>query len=56
MKTLVKRLTISLEDGDKERIEQRLKRDYPKIKTVSGLVRAALDEFLGEKKQNSAGM
>jgi Arc/MetJ-type ribon-helix-helix transcriptional regulator len=50
------RVTVRIEDSEMAKIEQRIKQDYPKIKTVSGLVRAALDEFLGtENKQDKVG-
>lgn len=44
------RVTVRLEDGEKDKIEARIKAEYPKIKTVSGLVRIALDEFLSKSK------
>jgi len=40
------RLCISLKDGDRAKIEARVKRDYPRIKNVSQLARLALSEFL----------
>lgn len=38
---------ISLEE--KKRIELRVKKEYPKLRNVSELVRAALTEFLQEE-------
>ena len=40
------RVKVRLEDGEKDKINARIKAEYPKIKTVSGLVRVALNEFL----------
>lgn len=45
------RVTVRLEDGEKCKIEARIKQEYPKIKTVSGLVRVALKEFLTKSDQ-----
>lgn len=44
------RITLWLENNEKSRIEARIKQEYPKIKTVSGLVRAALAEFLAKNQ------
>jgi len=40
------RITVRLDSKDKDSIEQRIKRDYPKLKNISDVVRAALTEFL----------
>jgi hypothetical protein len=49
------RVTVRIEKSEMTKIEQRIKQEYPKIKTVSGVVRLALDEFLGSEKKQ-AGM
>jgi Arc/MetJ-type ribon-helix-helix transcriptional regulator len=46
------RVTVRLEDGEKDKIEARIKAEYPKIKNVSELVRAALDSFLDKKSEH----
>ena len=40
------RVTVRLENKEILKIEAGIKQEYPKIKTVSGLVRAAIDSFL----------
>jgi Arc/MetJ-type ribon-helix-helix transcriptional regulator len=47
------RITIQIDPTQKQEIESFVKNEYPRVKTISEVVRAALDEFL-EKKQ--AGM
>lgn len=42
------RITIQLGQNEREKIEQRVKREYPKIKNISELVRTALDTYLQE--------
>jgi len=42
------RISFRIEPIEKERIEAVIKRDYPKIKTVSAVVRKALEEFLAK--------
>lgn len=45
------RVTVRLENQEILKIEARIKQEYPKIKTVSGLVRTALNEFLSKSNQ-----
>lgn len=40
------RITVCLEEDDRTKIETCIKQEYPRIKTVSGLVRVALEDFL----------
>jgi len=42
------RITIRIEDADKQKIDAYIKREYPKVKTVSEAVRVALRNFLQE--------
>jgi hypothetical protein len=42
------RITLWLENSEKTKIEAKIKQEYPKIKTVSELVRLAIDSFLNE--------
>jgi hypothetical protein len=42
------RITIRIEDADKQKIDAYIKREYPKVKTVSETVRAALSKFFQE--------
>jgi Arc/MetJ-type ribon-helix-helix transcriptional regulator len=39
-------VTIRLENDDRNKIEARIKQEYPKLRNVSELVRQALKEFL----------
>jgi Arc/MetJ-type ribon-helix-helix transcriptional regulator len=45
------RITIQVGPEQKEKIEAVIKREYPRMKTISHVVRAALQEFL--EKENS---
>lgn len=40
------RYTIRVPDSLNQKIEQKIKQEYPQIKNVSGLVRAALNQYL----------
>lgn len=40
------RITFQVELVEKEKIESIIKKEYPKLKTVSDVVRAALSQFL----------
>jgi len=40
------RLSVQIGNEQKRQIEERIKKEYPKIKTTSEVVRAALQEFL----------
>jgi len=40
------RISVKLEDGDREKIETRIKQEYPRLRTISEVVRAALNDFL----------
>jgi Arc/MetJ-type ribon-helix-helix transcriptional regulator len=48
------RITIQISFEEKEKIEQRIKREYPRLKTISELVREALTQYL-EKNEKIAG-
>lgn len=48
------RVTVRLENQEILKIEARIKQEYPKIKNVSELVRAALDAFLDKKSEHYA--
>ena len=39
-------ITIRVPDGEKAKIESIIKREYPKLKTISDVVRLALTNFL----------
>jgi hypothetical protein len=39
-------ITIRVPDGEKAKIETFIKREYPKLKTISEVVRLALTDFL----------
>lgn len=39
-------ITIRLPDGERAKIETIIKREYPKMKTMSDVVRLALTDFL----------
>lgn len=43
------RISVQISFEEQKKIEERIKREYPRLKTVSDLVRAALKEFLSEK-------
>lgn len=49
------KITFEVTAEQRKEIEGCIKQEYPKIKTVSELVRAALDDFLekGSNKPNS---
>ena len=40
------RITVEIGESEKLKIEEAIRREYPKLKTVSDVVRAALQEFL----------
>jgi Arc/MetJ-type ribon-helix-helix transcriptional regulator len=40
------RITFEIEPEDRHRIEAVIKEEYPKLKNVSEVIRAALDQFL----------
>ena len=40
------RITIQISFEEYEKIEQRIKREYPRLKTISELVREALTQYL----------
>lgn len=44
-----KRVTVRVPDGEREKIEGIIKREYPKLKTISDVVRAALVEFVSRR-------
>ena len=39
-------IVVRVPDGDRAKIERLIKREYPKMKTISDVVRAALTDFL----------
>jgi Arc/MetJ-type ribon-helix-helix transcriptional regulator len=40
------RITIRIGENYRKKIEERIKKEYPKVKNISELVRVALEEFL----------
>jgi hypothetical protein len=48
-----KRITIQIEQKQMHQIEMRIKAEYPRIRNVSELVRAALADFLAESEEMS---
>jgi Arc/MetJ-type ribon-helix-helix transcriptional regulator len=42
------RITVEIAETDRQRIEAAVKREYPKLKNVSDVVRAALTKFFQE--------
>jgi len=46
------RITIQIDEPLKQAIENTIKKHYPKFKTVSDVVRTALQQFLEEKHDN----
>jgi Arc/MetJ-type ribon-helix-helix transcriptional regulator len=42
------RISVRLDETDRDRIEQRIKKEYPKLRNISDIVRAALSQFLKE--------
>ena len=44
-------IVFRVPDGDKARIERYIKQQYPKTKTISEVVRAALTDFLAKQEQ-----
>jgi len=47
------RITIQISFEEKQKIEERIKREYPRLKTISELVREALTRYL-EKNEKIA--
>jgi len=43
------RITVEITEIDRQRIEATVKKEYPKLKNVSDVIRAALKEFLKER-------
>ena len=39
-------ITIRVPDGERAKIESIIKREYPRVKTISDVVRLALSDFL----------
>jgi Arc/MetJ-type ribon-helix-helix transcriptional regulator len=39
-------ITIRVPDGERAKIESLIKREYPKLKTISDVVRLAINNFL----------
>jgi Arc/MetJ-type ribon-helix-helix transcriptional regulator len=42
------RITVEITETDRQNIEAAVKREYPKLKNVSDVVRAALTKFFEE--------
>jgi len=42
------RITVEIRETDREKIESVVKKEYPKLKSISDVVRAALKEFLSK--------
>jgi Arc/MetJ-type ribon-helix-helix transcriptional regulator len=40
------KITVRIPDGQREKIEWLIKREYPKMKTISDVVRIAITDFL----------
>jgi Arc/MetJ-type ribon-helix-helix transcriptional regulator len=40
------RITVEITEADRQKIEAAVKKEYPKLKNVSDVVRAALTKFL----------
>ena len=47
------RITVEISETDRQNIEARVKKEYPKLKNVSDVVRAALKEFLSKQGELS---
>ena len=47
------RIIVRVTDAEKARIAQRIKQDYPKLRNVSEVLRAALTNFLGDAPATS---
>ena len=43
------RITVEIAQNDRNQIENTVKREYPKLKNVSDVVRLALKEFLSKE-------
>ena len=43
------RISVQIEPDQRKQIEVRIKNEYPKLKNVSDVVRAALNEFFKNK-------
>ena len=42
------RISVQIKSEDKQKIQEAIKREYPKLKTVSDVVRSALSKFLDQ--------
>jgi Arc/MetJ-type ribon-helix-helix transcriptional regulator len=42
------KISVQIKPEDKQKIQEAIKREYPKLKTVSDVVRSALTKFLNE--------
>lgn len=42
------RVTVRVKESEMAKIERYIKKEYPHVKTVSSVVRHALDDFLGQ--------
>jgi Arc/MetJ-type ribon-helix-helix transcriptional regulator len=42
------RISVEITESDRQQIEATVKREYPKLKNISDVVRAALKEFLSK--------
>ena len=46
------RITVEISENDKQKIGEAIRQQYPKLKNISDVVRAALREFLKTNVQN----
>jgi len=44
------RITVRLDEIDRDRIEQAIRQHYPKLRNISDVIRASLEEFLLKEK------
>jgi Arc/MetJ-type ribon-helix-helix transcriptional regulator len=49
VKRMDEKVTVRIPDGQREKIERVIKREYPKMKTISDVVRNALSQFLDKE-------
>lgn len=49
VKRMDEKVTVRIPDGQREKIERLIKREYPKMKTISDVVRHALGQFLDKE-------
>jgi len=47
------RISVEITEATRQQIEAAVKREYPRLKTVSDVVREALKEFLSKQGESS---